>query len=190
MKYVFPRQFKLHNVFNSTVDPNETVQPFRDYTLREHEIAQSKRRASRKKGVEIAGPRSSEHHVPKRLRGATFELIRNIQKNHSRCSYHQLLRHYCPLKASNVIRLVSCRLLTLAGEGQASETGSANNVDSDTIQESSLEPSSVIEPCRDKLGEFDRPSQGVLGLTGNSSLGCFSVLSSRTFKRRTECHLG
>lgn len=177
MKYIFPRQFRLHNVFNSTVDPNETVQPFRDYTLREHEIAQSKR---------CAGPQSSEQHVPKRLRGATFDLVRKLQKNHSRCSYHQLLKHYCPWKVSDVIRLVFCRLLTLAGEGQASETGSANNIDSNTVQDSSLQPFSVIEPCRDKLGEFGRHSKAVLSLTGKSSLGCFSVLSSHTFKRGTE----
>ena len=33
MKYIFPRQFGLHNVFTSPVDLRETVQPFKDYTL-------------------------------------------------------------------------------------------------------------------------------------------------------------
>ncbi|PCH03091.1 Reverse transcriptase [Penicillium occitanis (nom. inval.)] len=42
MKYIFPRQFGLHNVFTSVVDSRETVQPFKDYTLREEEIARSK----------------------------------------------------------------------------------------------------------------------------------------------------
>ncbi|KAF5623318.1 telomerase reverse transcriptase [Fusarium sp. NRRL 52700] len=39
MMYIFPRQFGLHNVFTSQVDPTITSQKFQDYTLREEEIA-------------------------------------------------------------------------------------------------------------------------------------------------------
>uniref|UniRef100_V5EU89 Telomerase reverse transcriptase n=1 Tax=Kalmanozyma brasiliensis (strain GHG001) TaxID=1365824 RepID=V5EU89_KALBG len=37
-KYVFPRQFGLHNVFTGVRDFGTTTQPFRDYTVREIEI--------------------------------------------------------------------------------------------------------------------------------------------------------
>ncbi|CAD6892531.1 unnamed protein product [Tilletia caries] len=38
LKYMFPRQFGLHNVFTSVVDRNLTTQAFPDYTMREAEI--------------------------------------------------------------------------------------------------------------------------------------------------------
>ncbi|KAM5471139.1 Telomerase reverse transcriptase [Microsporum audouinii] len=79
MKYIFPRQFGLHNVFTSTVDRTETAMPFKDYSLREREIAS-------KPGEK----------VPRRLRGRLVELVQSMQKRHSRCAYVELLRHYCP----------------------------------------------------------------------------------------------
>ncbi|KAK2816774.1 hypothetical protein FQN49_007996, partial [Arthroderma sp. PD_2] len=79
MKYIFPRQFGLHNAFTSTVDRTETAMPFKDYTLREKEIAL-------KPGDKI----------PRRLRGRLVELVQKMQKRHSRCAYVELLRHYCP----------------------------------------------------------------------------------------------
>lgn len=93
MKYIFPRQFGLHNVFTSPVDLRETVQPFKDYTLREQEIARHQRQIERKS----AGPaRSLKVHLPKRLRGPAVALVKKFQKLHSRCCYTELLRHYCP----------------------------------------------------------------------------------------------
>lgn len=53
--------------------------PFKDYSLREQEIAL-------KPGDKI----------PRRLRGRLVELIQRMQKRHARCSYVELLRHYCP----------------------------------------------------------------------------------------------
>ncbi|KAK5195903.1 Telomerase reverse transcriptase [Exophiala xenobiotica] len=82
-KYIFPRQFGLHNVFTSTVDPTETAHPFKDYTLREMEI-----RGQRKKSITW---------IPRRLRGKALELVRKIRRNHHSCSYSQLLRHHCPI---------------------------------------------------------------------------------------------
>ncbi|EZG03238.1 hypothetical protein H106_06732 [Trichophyton rubrum CBS 735.88] len=84
MKYIFPRQFGLHNVFTSTVTRTETSMPFKDYSLREQEIAL-------KLGDKI----------PRRLRGRLVELIQRMQKRHARCSYVELLRHYCPKKTIN-----------------------------------------------------------------------------------------
>ncbi|TKA71880.1 hypothetical protein B0A55_06334 [Friedmanniomyces simplex] len=46
-KYLFPRQFGLHNVFTSDVDPADTALQFKDYTLREKEIAAAEQRSKR-----------------------------------------------------------------------------------------------------------------------------------------------
>jgi len=40
MKYIFPREFGLHNVFTSSIKPNENRLEPQDYTLREEEIAE------------------------------------------------------------------------------------------------------------------------------------------------------
>jgi len=87
MQYIFPRQFGLHNVFTSTTDSKETSQAFKDYTLREEEIAKTDRP---RKIMKL-----STAQLPKRLRGRAFELIQHLQILHKRCSYTQLLAHYC-----------------------------------------------------------------------------------------------
>ncbi|OAL28381.1 hypothetical protein AYO20_09498 [Fonsecaea nubica] len=86
LKYVFPRQFGLHNAFTSVVYSSETVHRFKDYTVREQEIARQQKR-----------PLS---WAPRRLRGEPMQLVQKIHKNHRSCSYSQLLRHYCPLTFS------------------------------------------------------------------------------------------
>ena len=99
MKYIFPRQFGLHNVFTSTIDAKETVQPFKDYTLREHEIIQNTQRAI---PSDLSRVRS---YLPKRLRGSLFDLVSRLQKRHSQCAYYELLQHYCPLQSDFVRQL-------------------------------------------------------------------------------------
>ena len=96
MKYIFPRQFGLHNVFTSTVDPKETAQPFKDYTLREQEIFQVQRRTLLKLNSDRIDPQPVKQHLPPRLRGTAFDLVRKLQRLHSQCSYHELFKHYCP----------------------------------------------------------------------------------------------
>jgi telomerase reverse transcriptase len=88
--YIFPRQFGLHNVFTHDVDRRETVQPFKDYTLREEEI----------KSIH---PSSSTIKIPKRLRGRPALLVQKLQKLHSQCPYKKLLEYYCPVSAINSI---------------------------------------------------------------------------------------
>jgi len=90
MMYMFPRQFGLHNAFTATVDKSQTAQRFQDYTLREEEIAQ-------KFGKK--GKNTPYIHCPKRLRGSLKHLVRRLQVLHGRCSYTELLRHYCPVRA-------------------------------------------------------------------------------------------
>ena len=96
MKYIFPRQFGLHNVFTSTVDSKETAQPFKDYTLREQEIYQAERRALLKLNSDRIDPKTVKQRLPQRLRGSAFDLVRKLQKLHFQCSYHELFKHYCP----------------------------------------------------------------------------------------------
>ncbi|KAJ6790258.1 hypothetical protein PWT90_09861 [Aphanocladium album] len=95
LMYIFPRQFGLHNVFTSTVDTRTTVQKFQDYTVRDEEIARILR--SDKKFLEHGAP-----HIPKRLRGTARNLVRRLQIRHRRCSYFELIRHYCPSILDNL----------------------------------------------------------------------------------------
>ena len=100
MKYIFPRQFGLHNVFTSTVDTRETVQPFKDYTLREQEIALAERQKRSKGRLSAVSMTKSKERLPKRLRGILVDLARKLQKLHARCPYTELLKHYCPVDVS------------------------------------------------------------------------------------------
>ena len=84
MMYMFPRQFALHNVFTDDVDPRQTVQPFKDYTLREDEI-------------NARYPPAEKPKIPKRLREKVVQLVRKLQVQHARCPYKKLLEHYCPV---------------------------------------------------------------------------------------------
>jgi telomerase reverse transcriptase len=87
MMYIFPRQFGLHNVFTHDVDHRETVQPLKDYTLREDEINKKY-------------PLPSAVKIPKRLRGTAVALVRKLQIQHRRCPYKELLEYYCPVSSS------------------------------------------------------------------------------------------
>ncbi len=82
--YIFPRQFGLHNVFTNEVDSRQTVQPFKDYTLREDEIKQKYQFTENIK-------------IPKRLRGMATDLVQMMQTRHRRCAYKKLLEYYCPV---------------------------------------------------------------------------------------------
>jgi telomerase reverse transcriptase len=93
-KYVFPRQFGLHNVFTSALDPRETSQACKDYTLREKEILRRKRADMLRNKAQAA------NRVPKRLRGQAFALVHRLRKRHCRCSYSALLDRYCPVTPS------------------------------------------------------------------------------------------
>lgn len=95
MKYIFPRQFGLHNVFTSNVDRQETAQPFKDYTLREHEISHMY--------DHVLGSKA-RLRVPRRLR-SVVDLIHKLRRLHARCAYTELLRYYCPADLTKMSRL-------------------------------------------------------------------------------------
>ena len=98
MKYIFPLQFGLHNVFTSVVDKSETAQEFKDYTLREHEIIHVEHR-SKQKFRSVVGAKGTK--LPRRLRGEPFSMVKKIRKRHSQCSYTQLLHHHCPARSND-----------------------------------------------------------------------------------------
>lgn len=95
MKYIFPRQFGLHNVFTSKVDRNETAHPFKDYTDRDQEIDRSDCHWRQSKITNETAGRVSRRPLPKRLRSQVLTLVRLLRKQHSRCSYETMLEHYC-----------------------------------------------------------------------------------------------
>ncbi|KAF4996024.1 hypothetical protein FGRMN_4772 [Fusarium graminum] len=89
MMYIFPRQFGLHNVFTSQVDPSKTSQKFQDYTLREEEIAPAFQHKAGDNAQKMP-------KIPKRLRGDVEQLVKRLRVYHGRCSYIELLKHHCP----------------------------------------------------------------------------------------------
>jgi telomerase reverse transcriptase len=121
LRYMFPRQFGLHNVFTSKVDRRETAMPFKDYTLREHEIHQSMCKALGTKITDVQEVARWKSHVPKRLRGATIALVERLRTLNHRCSYTELLRHYCPVKVCIMNRICKAQILILAGSAAISK---------------------------------------------------------------------
>lgn len=117
MKYIFPRQFGLHNVFTSRVNFRETVQPFKDYTVREDEIEAANRTARMRKGLALNGADGDLGKVklPKRLRGELVSLIQKLQKRHTRCAYTELLKYYCPAEVRNIPFPNSCLFAVSSG---------------------------------------------------------------------------
>jgi telomerase reverse transcriptase len=100
MRYIFPRQYGLHNVFTSKTDKRETAMPFKDYTLREKEIHQDMCKNLGDKVNNVDAVTVWKQRVPKRLRGDLVTLIDKLRILNQRCSYMELLRHYCPVEVS------------------------------------------------------------------------------------------
>jgi len=86
MQHIFPRQFALTNAFTST-DTRGQAQSF-NHSFG-HQPMQNKYLGQSESGqVEV-------RKIPKRLRGKPVELVKQLQDRHKRCSYAELLRHYC-----------------------------------------------------------------------------------------------
>ncbi|KAL6709686.1 Telomerase reverse transcriptase [Coniothyrium glycines] len=98
MRHIFPRQYGLHNVFTSAVDHEETSMPFKDYTLREQEIHRSMCRELGEKATNAEIVERWHNRVPRRLRGKAVALVEKMRILNQRCSYSELLRHYCPVE--------------------------------------------------------------------------------------------
>lgn len=104
MMYIFPRHFGLHNVFTSVTDYRETSFQFKDYTIREQEIAK-KKSALLARGS-ISRDDAYRRLMPKRLRGPITDMVRKLRKLHHRCSYTELLRHYCRVEVSRRLQAI------------------------------------------------------------------------------------
>ncbi|KAF1929540.1 uncharacterized protein M421DRAFT_4010 [Didymella exigua CBS 183.55] len=98
MRYMFPRQYGLHNVFTCKTDKRETAMSFKDYTLREKEIHQKMCRDLGDKVSDVNEVARWKQRVPKRLRGDLVALISKMRILNQRCSYAELLHHYCPVE--------------------------------------------------------------------------------------------
>ncbi|KAH8698015.1 hypothetical protein GQ44DRAFT_97208 [Phaeosphaeriaceae sp. PMI808] len=93
LRYIFPRQFGLHNVFTSKVDARETAMPFKDYTQREKEIHQCMCKALEGKVTDVEEVHRWKSRIPKRLRGTVITLVNRLRTLNYRCPYTELLRH-------------------------------------------------------------------------------------------------
>lgn len=97
--YIFPRQFRLRNMFVPTGDANSQFTSH-GHIMREEEI--------------FAG---DEHpKIPKRLYGKAAELTQSLRVRHARCSYYELLKHYCPTEVGPLDYTFQRQLLTAVVE--------------------------------------------------------------------------
>ncbi|KAJ5496602.1 reverse transcriptase [Penicillium fimorum] len=102
MKYIFPRQFGLLNVFTLGPEARKNVDASKSFMFRESEISRLEEEKHLQRpqlgnefaGTDSGGVRSAK--VPKRLRGITIELVRKLRNRNARCSYGELLQYYCP----------------------------------------------------------------------------------------------
>lgn len=100
LKYIFPRQWGLHNVFTSSADRRQSATPHRCYANRDAEIVKHWNQHTRivRDGSDAVrlGP-----HIPKRLRGNCVTLIEAVLRRHHKCPYAALLQHYCPRQVAS-----------------------------------------------------------------------------------------
>ncbi|KAJ6121653.1 Telomere reverse transcriptase [Penicillium capsulatum] len=102
MKYIFPRQFGLQNVFSESCDAGFQFQSEKAHDEEIRKIANLERekraRLAQAKGIKWSEKECSkiDLKLPKRLRGQALELTQKLRTNHSRCAYATLLEYYCP----------------------------------------------------------------------------------------------
>jgi telomerase reverse transcriptase len=83
--------------------------PLKDYSLREKEIHQH---MCRELGDKINNTEEIvkwKLRVPKRLRGDLVFMIEKLRTLNQRCSYTEMLRHYCPVEVRQ------CQVITVSG---------------------------------------------------------------------------
>jgi telomerase reverse transcriptase len=77
--------------------------PFKDYTLREKDIHNSMCRQLGDKATDVDEVAKWKSRVPKRLRGNLVELVEKLRTLNHRCSYTELLRHYCSIEVLSTL---------------------------------------------------------------------------------------
>lgn len=108
MKYIFPRQFGLLNVFKLDSDSRNIMDDSKTFMFRESEIS----RLDEEKRLQRPQPKNEftaadcggvgSFKVPRRLRGITIELVRKLRNRNAQCSYGELLRYYCPTEVRHI----------------------------------------------------------------------------------------
>ena len=165
----------MHNVFTSIVDSKESIQPFKDYTLREQEIALLERCNTRKRSGRASNT-TVEEQVPKRLRGEALELVRKLQKLHSQCSYYDLLKHYCPCKLTNSTQRTALnRRRAVAAEAAKSTLG---KLDSQVVPGPSSSPSTDASALQNQPKCPETPLVLLATPPSDVSAFCQAVLSN------------
>ncbi|KIM27505.1 hypothetical protein M408DRAFT_71166, partial [Serendipita vermifera MAFF 305830] len=85
-KYIFPRQYGLHNVF--MFEKEKGSWSFRDYSSRETEL--------KKYDATLKTPRRVHHTMP---------LVVQLVDRHRRTNYHAILERACSLKVCTILGL-------------------------------------------------------------------------------------
>lgn len=96
MKYIFPWQFGLHNVFCSDVNRTKTTQPFQDYTYRSEIDLEMEDAAE-------GGVSLKKQILPKRLVKAE-PLVHTMMRRNRKMKYGIILKHHCPSKVHTYLR--------------------------------------------------------------------------------------
>jgi telomerase reverse transcriptase len=170
LRYIFPRQFGLHNAFTSKVDRRETAMPFKDYTLRDKEIHQSMCMDLKDKSSDVEAVAKWNARVPKRLRGATMTLVDRLRTLNHRCSYTELLRHYCPVK----VRVVHCFGKQVHSQSQELPLSSKPE-----WKKKSIQPENIIaskSPLTERDGSIEASGAGDL----STEQTCFTDMACST----------
>ncbi|KAJ5782388.1 Telomere reverse transcriptase [Penicillium paradoxum] len=111
MKYIFPRQFGLLNVFMPDSEDRNSTDEWKGFMFRENEISlledkvQGQRSQPQNKPADADCGGQRNIKVPKRLRGNTTELVRKLRNRNAQCPYGELLRYYCPTEQTGPSRL-------------------------------------------------------------------------------------
>lgn len=119
MKYIFPRQFGLDNVFTVSDAGGKNNHQSQSHEFRENEILKhDDQRWQRLSGtgedcLSTLTKEKLSSKLPKRLRGQALDLAQKLRTRHARCSYGALLQHYCPADVSLCLKFVENHNLTL-----------------------------------------------------------------------------
>ncbi|KAJ5247280.1 Telomere reverse transcriptase [Penicillium chermesinum] len=133
MMYMFPRQFGLRNAFSSTEDHNARTDYFKSQAFREDDIFREGRSLK----------------VPKRLRGTAMELVHSLRIRHSRCSYAEILRYYCPTSSNGPWRMADVDEPAVTEENQTVTSSTENLVTQLPHKLSHLETNPQIPESQD-----------------------------------------
>lgn len=117
MKYMFPREFGLSNVFTISADSKNGMDMSTNHNRRENEIThlneQRRQRRCQSSGDQLRAELGGNdfEKLPKRLRGKPFEFVQRLRVHHARCSYGELLKYYCPEVCSLPYHVLATRLI-------------------------------------------------------------------------------